>query len=92
MDDWLPRRSNSQRKDQRSQAILFAKEMAAIWTVIYVAPGRASAEQIRDLLAREGFLVQLQGGSAQGEGQVEVLVPASEVEEAHEILTGVLGR
>lgn len=70
--------------------------MAPIWTVIYIAPTRTAAEMLKGLLTKEGFLVQLRAGSGtqQGEpgGPVEVLVPASEVEEAHEILTGALGR
>lgn len=67
-----------------------------MWTVIYIAPTRSSAEALKERLNREGFLVQLRpGGSARddaGGGPVEVLVPSSEVEEANEVLTVVLGR
>lgn len=53
------------------------------------------AESLREVLLREGLLVQLRSGSVQtGEdgGHVEVLVPESEAEEAHEVLATVIGR
>jgi len=66
-----------------------------IWTVIYIAPNKSAAETIKEALTREGLLVQLRSGNVPhaGEtGHVEVLVPEAEAEEAHEILTGILGR
>lgn len=66
-----------------------------MWTVVYIAPNRSVAETLKDILTKEGLLVSLRCTksvqSAEG-GHVEVLVPEAEVEEAHEILTTVLGR
>ncbi|NPV69294.1 MAG: glutamate decarboxylase [Firmicutes bacterium] len=65
-----------------------------MWTVVYIAPNKALAEMLKEVLVKEGLLCMLrsmgvpQMGAA---GSVEVLVPEGEVEEAHEILTGVLG-
>lgn len=60
-----------------------------MWTVIYIAPNRIIAEQLKELLATEGILVNLRpmgiphlGDSA----SVEILVLESEAEEASEIL------
>jgi len=53
------------------------------------------AESLREVLLREGLLVQLRAGSVQSgdeAGHVEVLVPESEAEEAHEVLATVIGR
>ncbi|NPV27568.1 MAG: glutamate decarboxylase [Firmicutes bacterium] len=65
-----------------------------MWTVVYIAPNRASAEMLKQVLTSEGLLVMLRpigvphlGDSA----AVEVLVPESEAEEAHEILSTALG-
>lgn len=62
-----------------------------MWTVVYIAPNRPTAELIKDMLTKEGLLVMLRGigvpqlGDA---GAVEVLVPKGEAKEAHEILAG----
>lgn len=69
--------------------------MELIWTVIYIAPNKSVAEMIKGALSKEGLLVQLRSGGvphAGESGHVEVLVPEAEAEEAHEILTGILGR
>ncbi|GAW91159.1 glutamate decarboxylase [Calderihabitans maritimus] len=60
-----------------------------MWTVVYIAPNRRVAEKVKEVLTREGLLVNLRPvGSAQVKGgSVEVLVPESEVEEAHEIIS-----
>lgn len=65
-----------------------------MWTVIYIAPTKLIAEKYKNILVNEGMLVQLRPiGSAQmGEHvSVEILVPESEAEEAHEIITSVMG-
>jgi len=65
-----------------------------MWTVIYIAPNKAIAEKYKKILSDEGMLVQLRtiGSSHLGEhASVEILVPESEAEEAHEIITSVLG-
>lgn len=60
-----------------------------MWTVVYISPNRVIAEQMKTLLTQEGLLVMLRpvgiphlGDSA----SVEIMVPKSEAEEAHEIL------
>lgn len=66
-----------------------------MWQVIYIAPNKAAAEQLRDTLAREGILVSLRATSVStnaGGTHVELLVPQGEAREAHEILNEALGR
>ncbi|MHB9145798.1 MAG: glutamate decarboxylase [Symbiobacteriia bacterium] len=66
-----------------------------MWTVIYIAPSQRVAESLREVLQREGLLVQLRSGgiaSKEEAANVEVLVPESEAQEAHEVLATVLGR
>lgn len=65
-----------------------------MWTVIYIAPTKNVAEKYQQALAEEGILVQLRAvGSTQQlhTTTTEILVPESEAEEAHEILTGIIG-
>ncbi|MFZ5640073.1 MAG: putative signal transducing protein [Bacillota bacterium] len=60
-----------------------------MWTVVYIAPNRVAAENLKNVLTNEGVLVQLRAigvphvGDA---GAFEILVPESEVDEALEIL------
>ncbi|HHX50083.1 MAG TPA: glutamate decarboxylase [Clostridia bacterium] len=66
-----------------------------MWTVVYIVPNRTMAESLKDALADEGLLVMLRAaGSLQlGEaGAVEILVPESEAEEAHEVISKKLSR
>lgn len=65
-----------------------------MWTVVYIAPNRAAADVLKDHLMAEGVLVMLRsiGVPQLGDaGSVEILVPESEVEEAHEILSVAIG-
>ncbi len=65
-----------------------------MWTVIYIAPNKAIAEKYKQILSDEGMLVQLRtiGSIHLGDhASVEILVPESEAEEAHEIITEVMG-
>jgi len=65
-----------------------------MWTVIYIAPTKNIAERYQLALADERILVQLRAvGSSQQPNSIstEILVPESEAEEAHEILTGIIG-
>ena len=65
-----------------------------MWTVIYIAPTQSIAEKYQQALVEEGVLVQLRTiGTYQqsNNNSVEILVPESEAEEAHEILTCILG-
>jgi len=62
-----------------------------VWTVVYIAQNRTNAEMIKEILSAEGLLVMLRpAGIPQfGAGDAfEVLVPESEAESAHEILSG----
>lgn len=61
-----------------------------MWTVVYIAPNRIMAEQLKSLLEQEGILVMLRsiGVPHLGDsGTTEVLVPETEAEEASQILT-----
>lgn len=65
-----------------------------MWTVIYIAPTKNIAEKYQKALTEEGILVQLRPVGAyqqSNNNSVEILVPESEAEEAHEILTCILG-
>ena len=65
-----------------------------MWTVIYIAPNKAIAEKYKQILSDEGMLVQLRtiGSIHLGENaSVEILVPESEAEDAHDIITEVIG-
>jgi len=65
-----------------------------MWTVVYIAPNKVMAEMLKNYLATEGMLVMLRplGVPHLGDsGCVEILVPESEVEEAHEILSVAIG-
>lgn len=66
-----------------------------MWTVIYIAPSRNSAESLKDALSREGILVSLRAtglSSQSGGSHFELMVPQGEAREAHEILNATLGR
>ncbi|HHY06553.1 MAG TPA: DUF2007 domain-containing protein [Clostridia bacterium] len=61
-----------------------------MWTVVYIAPNKVMAEQLKSLLENEGILVMLRsvGVPHLGDsGAIEVLVPETEAEEASQILT-----
>ncbi len=68
-----------------------------MWKVVYIAPNRSVAERLRDILHGEGILATLRplGGKEipafQERGSFEVLVPESELEEATDVLSGVIG-
>lgn len=57
-----------------------------MWTVVYMAQTKEIANTVEDLLSNEGILVKLRPISKNRETNddyYEVLVPESEVEEAH---------
>ena len=65
-----------------------------MWTVVYIAPNRTTAEKYRGILLAEGLLVQLRSIGSPNHGDncsVEILVPDSEIEEAHEIIIRAQG-
>lgn len=60
-----------------------------MWTVVYIARNRIEAETLKSILTSEGVLVMLRpvGVPHLGDsGNVEILVPESELEYAQEIL------
>lgn len=64
-----------------------------MWTVVYIAQNKARAEKIKDVLVSEGLLVNLRGLGNDPDNMskaVEILVPESEAEEAHEIINNIL--
>ncbi|NLJ33435.1 MAG: DUF2007 domain-containing protein [Firmicutes bacterium] len=64
-----------------------------MWTVVYIARNRIEAETLKGILDGEGVLVTLRpvGVPHFGDsGNVEILVPESEAEEAHAILNSVI--
>ncbi len=66
-----------------------------MWTVVYIAPNRSAGEMIKELLENEGLLVMLRAIGVPHMGDsanVEVLVPESEAEEAHELIASSFGR
>ncbi len=65
-----------------------------MWTVVYIAPNRVMADMIKELLNNEGLLVMLRPIGAPhlgASGNVEILVPNSEIEEAQEIIANAVG-
>ena len=65
-----------------------------MWTVVYIAVGKEKAEFFKQLLHAEGILADLRsaGNGTAGNAMFEVVVPASEAEEAHAILMQNLAR
>ena len=60
-----------------------------MWKVIYIAPSQERAEKLKKLLADNGFLCQMKAVGTHRNGKaslVEVSVPASEAEDAYEVL------
>lgn len=58
-----------------------------MWTVIYISNTRQYANNIKKVLAAEGFLVKIKPVSKNNrEGICEVLVPRTEAEECHSTL------
>lgn len=60
-----------------------------MWTVIYIAPTPKLAENIKEKLTMEGFLVKLRPVNLSKQ-QYEILVPAGEVQEVQEVLNSIL--
>lgn len=60
-----------------------------MWTVVYIAQSKEIAVKLQDILTKEGLLVKIRPISKNSENDdnyYEVLVPESEVEEAHGII------
>lgn len=66
-----------------------------MWTSIYIANNKKQADNLKDLLARDGFMVNIRpigSAAANGDGMFEIQVLESEVEEAQTIICGGMGR
>lgn len=60
-----------------------------MWTVIYIAKNKKSAERTQEVLAKEGMLAKIQPvnkGADKEDGYYEVLVPEGEAEDAQNII------
>ncbi len=60
-----------------------------MWTVVYLAKNKKIAEKISDIISQEGVLTKIESvgkSPNEEEGYYEILVPESEVEEAHSII------
>ncbi|HHU64281.1 MAG TPA: hypothetical protein GXZ32_08800 [Clostridiales bacterium] len=60
-----------------------------MWMVVYMAQNKSTADKIKDLLSREGFLVKLKPvykRVSSKDNYYEILVPQSEASEVHDIL------
>jgi len=60
-----------------------------MWTVIYIAASRKSAERIQEKLVAEGFLVKIRQTNISKQ-QYEILVPEIELDEVQEVLKEIL--
>lgn len=63
-----------------------------MWKVVYIAPNKATAEMLKEMLTKEGFLVMLRPGNVphMGDaGHYEILVPKAEAKDALDLLTTV---
>lgn len=66
-----------------------------MWTVVYIAPNMAVAEMLKEMLTEEGLLVMLRSVGIPhfgASGSVEILVPETEAQEAHDLLFSALGK
>lgn len=60
-----------------------------MWTVVYMAQNKEIVTKLQDFLEKEGLLVKIRPMSKNSNNKdnyYEVLVPESEVEEAHSII------
>jgi len=65
------------------------KEVQLMWRVVYMAQTKTIADQITDLLNKEGFLIKVKPvykNVPDEENYYEILVPQTEVQEVHDIL------
>ncbi len=60
-----------------------------MWMVVFVAQSAETAEKIKELIMANGLLVKVRAINGSGEekfGCYEILVPESELDEAHSII------
>lgn len=59
-----------------------------MWTVVYTAQTKCVSENMSEALIKNNILVKII--SAASENKFDILVPATEVEQAHEILIDLI--
>lgn len=60
-----------------------------MWTVVYIAQSKDVATKLQEILLKEGLLVKIRPISKNDENEdnyFEVLVPETEISEAHSII------
>lgn len=60
-----------------------------MWTVVYMAQNKETAQRLYDILLQEGLLVRLRPINKKADNPdnyYEILVPQAEVSEAHNII------
>ena len=57
-----------------------------MWKVVYIAQTKENAQEIKELLTNNGFLIQTNVAGAKKGGAYEISVPYSEAEDAYEVL------
>lgn len=60
-----------------------------MWTVVYIAQNKTEADKLHKKLTEEGLLIKVKPIGYSGENEAssyEILVPASEVDEAMEVI------
>jgi len=60
-----------------------------MWTVFYIAPSERAAENIKNKLTQEGFLVKIRPVNLSKQ-QFEILVPSGELEEIREVFDSIV--
>ena len=59
-----------------------------MWTVVYTAQNKCVSDNVRDALLSNNILVKVIGAAS--ENKFDILVPSTEVEQAHEILIDLI--
>lgn len=65
-----------------------------MWTSIYIANNRKQADDLKNLLTQDGFLVNIRpigNAAASSDGMFEIQVLESEAEEAQTVICGAMG-
>ncbi len=78
----------------RPASLCLQRRKQGMWTVVYIAPNKPVAEMMKELLEKEGVLVMLRPAGVPhvgNSGNVEVLVPECEAEDAQELLAASFG-
>ncbi len=60
-----------------------------MWTVIYIAPTAKIADNIKQRLTEEGFLIKVRAVNLSKQ-QYEILVPSGELDEVQEVFNSIM--